>query len=769
MQPSRIGLVQSSGWFAPTLIFFASVLMPFTPVLVPLSTSQVLAQTQDDRKTQADKLLQQSSKQYQTSQFEAAVQSGQQALKVYRQLKDRHGEGQALGNLGITYEAIGDYGKAIEFNQQALAIMRELKDRQGEGQVLGNLGNAYTALGDYKKATESYQQSLTIAQETKDRVGEGVALGSLGIIYANLGDYNEAIKSYQKSLAIAGEIKDREGEGNTLVNLGAAYQAQGNNSEAIKSYQQSLAIAQEIKNRRIEQVALGSLGVAYESLSDYPKAIQHHEQSLAIAQETGDRRGKALALNNLGHTLFVSGKLGEAEGKLRLAVQVLDSLRSGLDDQGKVSIFDTQAATYNLLQQILVAQNKPEASLEVSEQSRARAFVELLTTRLNTNSATQAATQAAIAPPTIQQIQKIAQAQKATLVEYSIVPDDFLHQGKQRAPELELLIWVVQPTGQVALRRVDLKSLRHQNTSLAELVFEVRDSLVGSPPSIDPESLKQLHQLLIQPVADLLPTDPTARVIFIPHESLFLVPFAALQNPNNEYLVKQHTILTAPAIQVLDLTHQQRQSIQGLANNSLVVGNPTMPTRKLGDPPERLKPLPASQQEAIEIARLLNTKAITGNQATKLDIVNQMPRARIIHLATHGLLDELQQLDVPGAIALAPSGNDDGFLTSREILNLKLNAELVVLSACKTGRGEITGDGVIGLSRSLISAGTPSVVVALWSVPDAPTGSLMTGFYHNFQSNADKAQALRQAMLTTMKQHPDPVNWAAFTLIGEAE
>ncbi|NCS38362.1 MAG: CHAT domain-containing protein [Microcystis aeruginosa BS13-10] len=122
------------------------------------------------------------------------------------------------------------------------------------------------------------------------------------------------------------------------------------------------------------------------------------------------------------------------------------------------------------------------------------------------------------------------------------------------------------------------------------------------------------------------------------------------------------------------------------------------------------------------------------------------------------------------ALAPNPSANDDGFLTYDEILQLKLNAELVVLSACDTGRGDITGDGVIGLSRSLILAGTPSVIVSLWSVPDAPTASLMTEFYRNWQEKKlDKAQALRQAMLTTMKTHPNPRDWAAFTLIGEAE
>ena len=169
----------------------------------------------------------------------------------------------------------------------------------------------------------------------------------------------------------------------------------------------------------------------------------------------------------------------------------------------------------------------------------------------------------------------------------------------------------------------------------------------------------------------------------------------------------------------------------------------------------------------LAIASLLNTQSLTGSLGTKAAIVQKMPSARIIHLATHGIFDDVRGLG--SAIALAPSGNDNGLLTAEEILDLKLNAELVVLSACDTGRGRITGDGIIGLSRSLISAGVPSVIVSLWSVPDAPTAELMTAFYQNWQKNPDKAQALRQAMLTMMKQYPNPKDWAAFTLIGEAE
>ncbi|NER39275.1 MAG: CHAT domain-containing protein [Oscillatoria sp. SIO1A7] len=238
---------------------------------------------------------------------------------------------------------------------------------------------------------------------------------------------------------------------------------------------------------------------------------------------------------------------------------------------------------------------------------------------------------------------------------------------------------------------------------------------------------------------------------------------------------------------MLSSTRDLREKISPDNQNAVVVGNPTMPKAWV-DPtkePQQLAPLPGAEEEARGIAPLLSTQALTGDAAAEAAVVPLLKKARTIHLATHGLLDGFSGGGVPGAIALAPSkGNSidgnrgdrtspdpatDGLLTSDEILGMKLQAELVVLSACNTGVGTITSDGVIGLSRSLILAGVPSVVVSLWSVPDAPTADLMKEFYRQLEQNPNKARALRQAMLKTMQQRPDPKDWAAFTLIGEAE
>jgi CHAT domain-containing protein/Flp pilus assembly protein TadD len=727
-----------------------------------------------------------------------AIEFHEQYLAIAQELKDRQGEGNALGNLGIAYKSLGNYSKAIEFHQQSLEIAREIKDRRSEGRSLDNLGNAYKSLGSYGKAIEFHQQSLEIAREIKDRQGEGNALGGLGIAYRSLGNYAKAIEFQKQSLAIAREIKDRLGEGQSLGNLGIAYDALGNYAKAIEYQEQRLAIAREIKDRLGEGNALGNLGIAYRSLGNYAKAIEFQKQSLAIAREIKDRQGEGASLNNLGVAFFKSGDLAAAAKTLMTGITTWEQLRQtgAGNDANKVSIFETQAATYWLLQRVLIAQNLPNAALEIAERGRGRAFVELLAQRVRSRESGVRSQELEVKPPTIAQLQHIAKTQNATLVQYSIIYDDFKLQGKakEEVREAALYIWVISPTGAITFRQADLKPLwQQQNTALANLVEQSREAMgargrsdievAPSPEWLKQQQeqqtgkLKQLHQLLIEPITDLLPKDPTQRVIFIPQSALLLVPFPALLDANNTPLLEKHTILTAPSIQVLELTRRQKKGVRSQESGggkALVVGNPTMPKvmTRVGDQPMPLSDLPGAKREALAIAKLFNTQAVTGAQATKSAIAQQMPNARIIHLATHGLLDDTRGLGVPGAIALAPSGNgqlNDGLLTSDEILAMKLNAELVVLSACDTGRGRITGDGVIGLSRSLITAGVPSIVVSLWKVPDDPTAFLMTEFYKNLGTTNDKAKALRQAMLATKQKYPDPLNWAAFTLIGEAE
>jgi tetratricopeptide (TPR) repeat protein len=197
----------------------------------------------------------------------------QAAATAAREIGDRPGEANTLGNLGLAYAALGETRRAIELYQQDLVILREIGDRRGEGATLGNLGSAYATLGETRRAIELHEQALAISRSIGDRRAEGQDLGNLGYAYADLGETRRAIELYEQQLVIAREIGDRRGQGNALGNLGNAYAALGEPRRAIEFYEQQLAIVREIGDRRGQGNALGNLGYAYAGLGDTRRAI----------------------------------------------------------------------------------------------------------------------------------------------------------------------------------------------------------------------------------------------------------------------------------------------------------------------------------------------------------------------------------------------------------------------------------------------------------------------------------------------------------------
>ncbi len=716
--------------------------------------------------------------------------------------------GLALGNIGKVYLAGDVYLKAIEIQEKRLALSQEIKDQRGEAQALGDLGMVYQAIGDYPKALEFQEKSLALARTLQNNRAIAQALSNLGIVYHALGNYPQAISFQQQYLDILRQFQQSNQGSATerlsqrlkvvqaLGNLGGAYYLQGDVDRAIGLYEEGLKIAFEIAEARMAAIIRNNLALAYaQKYTDNPtpqdqqQLLEFYQQFINnIPPQAGSLEG--LARNNFAVAYNRANNPASAESQFIRGMESWEKVRQNLgsNDGYKVSFLETQGAIYNNFQKFLTEQNKVEQALEISERGRARTFVDLISRRL-TPRTTQAPKVESI---DVAQIQKIAQDQKATLIEYSIIYEDFVVNNQLRPQESELFIWVVQPTGEIFQRRVDLKLLgQEKQTSLAELVNRTRDALGvgrGGGRNTYPRLLQELHQILIDPISDLLPPadlesstpQNPERLIIIPHRSLFLLPFPTLQDAQGKYLIDKYALQTAPSIQVLQLTQRQRQGNSG--QEILIVGNPTMPLVTIpGIPPQRLENLPGAEQEALAIAQIFKVSAITGNQATKAAIVRQMPQAKIIHLATHGLLDDFSGGGVPGAIVLAnsPANSNNaqaapnvsqlnqGLLTAAEILNLRLTSKLVVLSACDTGRGKITGDGVIGLSRSFIAAGAASVLVSLWAIPDAPTAELMETFYQQLQSNPDEALALQRAMVATKAKHPHPQNWAAFTLIGE--
>jgi CHAT domain-containing protein/tetratricopeptide (TPR) repeat protein len=703
-----------------------------------------------------------------------------QALAIAKEVEDTNLIIDVLASLGRAYQNTERLQESVNYYEQGLAYARQQNDLPRQKEFLYGLAISYSSLGQHDKFKEIWQKMETLpsyAETTNQQIPSRNTLKipetafvvfNRGVGYANEKKDVQAEETYQQAFTLAEKTGNFFVQVNSSLFLGMLYDQRKNYAKAIEAYQRTQSLAQKYGYRSAEYSASSTLQIIHLQLNQYPQSIAVGQRAAAIAEEIQRSQDIGFTQSRLGQTYVMWGKLNEAVAPLRKAIRVFESSRVGLTDLNKVSLFDIQSLTsqvYNNLQYALVATGNAEEALEVAERGRARAFAELMASRIQGIPK--------ISAPSLNQIRQIARTQKATLVEYSIIAEfDKPGPGK-------LYIWVVQPNGTVTFRRLDFRDTWENNQpsgeSFRDLIVHAVDvhsetKLLDSGRELNLR-LNKLHKILIQPIADLLPTDPNQQVIFLPQKDLFRVPFPALQDNKGTYLVEQHTIRTAPSIQTLALTHQQQQRIQGKGEGAVVAGLPRQ-ALIIGNPtpmPEDWQPLEGAEQEAQDVAKLLRSNAIIGAPATETAIVKQMPNARLIHLATHGIADDEKPLE-ESYVVLAPSKTDDGKLTAGEVIDkLKLKAELVVLSACQTGRGKTTSDGIIGLSRAFIAAGTPSIIVSLWDVNDESTKVLMTEFYQNLERNPDRAQALRKAMLTTMVKYSKPIDWAAFTLIGEAQ
>lgn len=580
-------------------------------------------------------------------------------------------------------------------------------------------------------------------------------------------------------------------------------------------------------------MALQRTGRGDEAVALLQKLIGGRDQFVGLA-------GQTQGTMELAQDMFsgLSSKLGINMPAIQIPTGTSAGMESGMMMSGELFHLNSACA---LLQEIHFQAKAPERALEAAEQCRARVLARSLAdrafkrqgratmptqqearayarkNRVDEGDAYQAlikerlgnpAADAASRPATVADMRRAAAERNATIVVYSIHTEPNRLPDRMPDREVGVTIWVVAPDGQVTARRRSFEGILGEGTlPLTAAVYRAREALdvpgrgaapsaaaKGKPPSSRAAAaLRQFHRLLIEPVEDLLPAREGARLLFVPQGALFVVPFPALENPEGIPLVARYAISIVPSVQTLALISVRRQAAPA-TGPALVVGNPVMPiySPAPGRPPLDIGPLPGAEEEAKAIAALLKTSPLTGAAATKAAVMTQARSARYVHLATHGILDDvtgegqrsanpnvremsmasMEQREggghkTPGMLALAPGGGDSGMLMADEIAQATVGAELVVMSACDSGRGAINDDGVIGLSRAWMSAGAPSVVVSLWSIPDEPTRDLMVEFYRRLAGGSGKAEALREAMLATRVKYPNPVNWAAFVLLGE--
>jgi tetratricopeptide (TPR) repeat protein len=344
--------------------------------------------------------------------------------------------------------------------QQALALAKSSNYMLGQGIAYGQLGLTYRAIGNYPKALEVLEQQRQIALKINNWRGEATAYRHMGLVYMDMHKYTESIRAQEKYLQMTQKWGDREGEAAAYINLASVYAAINNSNKAEEYMRKAAAIkktllepeprSKQIDNSsQIDGYFMGEMGQLYLAQGKYEQAAAAFEAYLRASREQGDRRTESAALNNLAVALMGMGKFSRAAQLLYEAIEIREPLRDGLDDWNKVTLQDAQNDPYINLQLVLASLNRTEEALEIAERSRARVFAERQAESLGISLSPTASI-------SVEQIRQVAKEQQATLVEYSIAH-----------PEDELFIWVVQPTGEIHFRKISLKPLQKDHTSIS--------------------------------------------------------------------------------------------------------------------------------------------------------------------------------------------------------------------------------------------------------------------------------------------------------------
>ncbi|MEO0459110.1 MAG: tetratricopeptide repeat protein, partial [Cyanobacteria bacterium P01_A01_bin.114] len=350
--------------------------------------------------------------------------------------------------LGIAYRALGQYSRALGYLEQARRISGNRSDLTT---ATAAVGDVYYDLGDYAQAQATYTEALALARSIGDQLAVSRNLNRLGQTYRQQQAYDQAIEAYQEARNIAVGIGDTVGLERILNNLGETYLEQGDISSAETIFETALGYTHTANLSQTR--SLLNLGQLSAARHDYAQALDFYEDAYTWANSRQEPIGQIKVLGRRAQIWYGQDRLADANEALEQALELFEQLNPGLHDQEKVSLFETQAYLYELMQQTLIAQGQSEAALETAERGRARAFAELLTARDLTP------------PPSVSQLRELAQTQQATLVQYSIV--------RQPSPshahftDQQLMIWVIQPSGEITFEQVDLSSL---DTPLTELV-----------------------------------------------------------------------------------------------------------------------------------------------------------------------------------------------------------------------------------------------------------------------------------------------------------
>jgi len=710
--------------------------------------------------------------------------------------KDRAAEASVLSHIGEVYIAEGKLAGALAYLERSLALR---KDRPEQANTLTNIGAVYVLQGKPRKALESYARALKLSEDNQDRRGQAITLHKMGEARFLLGEHAAALEDFNRALPLWKSVADLRGEAATLHGMALVQRGQGNFAAALSRSRESLNIIESLRTK-----------VASQRLRTTYFATQQNNYELYI-----DLRMRAYQLDkspeHLAATLEASER-ARARGLVDTLTESRGDISRGVGEtllRQEREVQQRLNAKAQAQMELLMRKHSAEEAAEMErEVSAVIAEYDAVKAKLRASSPAYAR----LTQPrsfALREIQQLLDGE-TLLLEYFL--------GEEKS-----YLWLVSNTSIFAAElpanrsaidakaRAFYESLAAPPSGLSEPPSGRRSRDAATPPA--PVDAAALSRLLLGPVADRL---GEKRLLIVGDGVLQYLPFAALPTPHapggatrarpgsaqsaaRPYLVQGHEIVYLPSASVLAALRAEFSDREPASVSVAVLANPVFSEdddrlKAVGDSATHspttararekvlrsgltLVPLPATEREAFAIRDAITpsarVKLALGFQASRATVISLQDEGyRVVHFATHGVFNA-EHPELSGLVLSmldAEGRPQDGILRLHDIYNLKLPADLVVLSACSTGMGSIIkGEGLVGLTRGFMYAGSPRIVASLWRVEDLGTAELMKRFYQHLGGGLSPAAALRQTQVEMLrgKRRRSPYYWAGFVLQGE--
>ena len=761
--------------------------------------------------------------------YEQAVEKLQNSLALYERLNGSSSSydlyiAGVYGALGRAYPEIGDATTGLLCLNKALDIADHHSDKRLTASLRNDVGYLYLEQEDYAQASAQFGESLRIYEAENNQRERGRVLLNLGVVEQRRSNYEYALRYFGLSIENATITGALDNQVAAYEGIGAVLSSKKDFPGAIDVLKKGLVIAKNTSNKTRQTEILWRLAQVNYETGDFTQSTALGEAAVALARASHLSKLTYLATTTLGESYAAQKKYVVGIETLTEAVRQLESLRervAGSELEAEMFL-ENKIASYDALVDLLIKQDKPVDALVYAERAKGRVLLDVLrdgkpdlakaltpaekaeTQRLNrriseindtirkqgvadSSSLSSVYAQLDVARVEYRAFQdalyvthpnlRIRSGQTASLSAddlNGLTADGDTAYLEFVAAKDSVSLFVLSKNKTNGASEVKVYSIAIKPEDLSRKVNEFHDALAEQRLGYT-TAARELYTLLIAPAEQQLRGMGT--ICIVPDSFLWNVPFQALMTPSEHFLIEDHALYYAPSLSVLREMNRKKGKGETTNRSLIAFGNPV-----IGKDEQRnadLCPLPEAEQEVSSIAKSFdqkNSRVFIGRDASEKSFKTFAPTYSIVHLATHGVIDNRQPLYSHLLLTKTEGDPDnDGRLEARQIMDMNLNADLAVLSACETANGKVApGEGMIGMSWAFFVAGTRSMVVSQWKISSASTSEFMTAFYQNLHSdnervNRNKAESIREAELTLLKddRYRHPFYWAGFVMIGK--